>query len=166
MRRVMTSHDNKLRSLQRMKEELRKAESDTRHAGVREGSSCICWVAADLLSFFGEQTPQEHVYRLQVERFKKETERRQAELFAMETQLLDPKIVGMLIGFYNFAMAWLVRVVDPKHEHPNRTVSLPLPEETPPAFAMLPEYLLEDIAEFFVFVSRSVGICCVFLSFE
>jgi ubiquitin conjugation factor E4 B len=92
---------------------------------------------------------------MQLERFKKETERRQAEVYAMETQLLDPKLLGQQIHFYNFAMAWLVRLVDPKHEHPKRPITLPLPEETPPAFAMLPEYLLEDIAEFFVLVSRS-----------
>jgi hypothetical protein len=35
LRRVMTNHEHKLRGLQRMKEELQKAENDNRHAGVR-----------------------------------------------------------------------------------------------------------------------------------
>jgi len=37
---------------------------------------------------------------------------------------------------------------------------LPLPEEVPEAFRMLPEYFIEDVIEFYLFLVR----CGVFLS--
>jgi ubiquitin conjugation factor E4 B len=51
-------------------------------------------------------------------------------------------------------MTWLVRLVDPKHLHPATTVSLPLPAETPQTFRMLPEYLFDNVAEYFDFLAR------------
>lgn len=39
-------------------------------------------------------------------------------------------------------------------EYPNRLPRLPLPRECPLAFRMLPEYVLEDVIEFYSFISR------------
>ena len=83
-------------------------------------------------------------------------------------------------------MAWLVRLVDPLKGHPQTRIrcvfftcslndralseasdadartslehdaSLPLPDETPEVFRMLPEFLIEDITEFLSFTSKCV----------
>lgn len=37
---------------------------------------------------------------------------------AMEVQLLDPEYLTRTIGFVNLVMAWLVRMADPKQQHP------------------------------------------------
>lgn len=36
----------------------------------------------------------------------------------MEVQLLDPEYLTRCVGFINLVMAWLVRLVDPKQQHP------------------------------------------------
>lgn len=41
-----------------------------------------------------------------------------SELHAYEVQLLDPEYLTRVVGFINLVMAWLVRLVDPKKQHP------------------------------------------------
>jgi len=92
-----------------------------------------------------------------------------------EAQLLDSDLVFRSIGFTNFLSTWLIRQVDPKKSHPNPTVAyvpvfsfgeiyhlcrnfrLPLPKEVPMAFRVLPEYIVEDIVEYLVFVTQCVN---------
>lgn len=100
-------------------------------------------------------TPQEAAYRGQVERMKKEVDAFHSRILASEVQLLDTGYIAKCATFASFVMTWLVRLVDPKGKHPQTTISLEgLPEETPLAFKMLPEYLVEDVTEFYFFVSR------------
>lgn len=73
---------------------------------------------------------------------------------AYETMILDPSFLAEAIRFYDLVMAWLVRIVDPKHKHPWETVHLPLPEQVPENFAMLPEWIIEDIVEFYIFIGK------------
>ena len=100
----------------------------------------------------------------------------ESQKHAMEVQLLDPEYLTRTIGFVNLVMAWLVRMADPKQQHPKIRVgsvvlfsslsssraddrglnSLPLPETTPEVLRFLPEFLIEDITEFLTFVSKSV----------
>ncbi|KAH8924887.1 hypothetical protein BT69DRAFT_1349120 [Atractiella rhizophila] len=99
-------------------------------------------------------TPQEPVMRVSLERLKSQKDQLESFLMAMEAQLLHPEFLAKTIGFLNLAMTWLVRLVDPKGKHPNPQITLPLPVDAPAKFRMLPEYILEDIAEFFPFVSN------------
>jgi len=73
---------------------------------------------------------------------------------AFQVQLLDPELVFRTVGFINFASAWLIRLVDPKKSHPNLTVELPLPHDVPMTFRVLPEYFLEDVVDYFLFIVR------------
>ncbi|KAL4069954.1 ubiquitin elongating factor core-domain-containing protein [Scleroderma yunnanense] len=85
---------------------------------------------------------------------KLQMEKLQAHQLAFRVQLLEPDLVFRYIGFTNFVSTWLIRRVDPKGMHPNSTVVLPLPQEVPMSFPVLPEYILEDVVEFFLFVVR------------
>lgn len=73
---------------------------------------------------------------------------------AYETMLLDPEFLSQIMQFYNLVMAWLVRMVDQKHLHPWDTVQLPLPDSIPENFSMLPEWIIEDIVEYFIFLGK------------
>ncbi|PAV17237.1 ubiquitin conjugation factor E4 [Pyrrhoderma noxium] len=86
---------------------------------------------------------------------KKELSKVHSEQFAYRVQLLDPEFVLRQVGFTNFLEAWLIRLVDPKKTHPTPTVEIPLPEEIPTIFRMLPEYFLEDIVDFLLFLMRN-----------
>ncbi|KAI6166622.1 ubiquitin elongating factor core-domain-containing protein [Pisolithus thermaeus] len=78
----------------------------------------------------------------------------QAHQLAFRVQLLEPDSVFRYTGFNNFVSTWLIRKVDPRGSHPQTTVELPLPQEVPMSFRVLPEYILEDVIEYFLFVVR------------
>jgi len=81
---------------------------------------------------------------------------------------MDPELVFRSIGFTNFLSTWLIRQVDPNKTHPNPPAQyvaavafismeadpclrLPLPQEVPMAFRVLPEYIVEDIVDYLYF---------------
>lgn len=74
--------------------------------------------------------------------------------FAYETMLMNTEFLSQSMLYFNLVMAWMVRVADPKKKHPWETVELPLPKEVPETFAMLPEWMVEDTVEFFIFLGK------------
>ncbi|KAK0464249.1 ubiquitin conjugation factor E4 [Desarmillaria tabescens] len=82
---------------------------------------------------------------------KNEIAKIRASEFAYQAQLLDPELVIRTLGFTNFLSTWLVRQADPKRSHPNPQIELPLPKDVPMSFRVLPEYIVEDIVEYFLF---------------
>ncbi|KAI0712081.1 ubiquitin elongating factor core-domain-containing protein [Earliella scabrosa] len=85
---------------------------------------------------------------------KAEQDKIYAAQLAYETQLAEPELVFRSISFANLVSTWLIRHVDPRAKHPNPTVDLPLPKEVPTSFRVLPEYLIEDVIEYYLFVIR------------
>ncbi|KAH8114701.1 ubiquitin elongating factor core-domain-containing protein [Phellopilus nigrolimitatus] len=90
-----------------------------------------------------------------IELAKKELSKVHMDQFAYQVQLLDPEFVFRQIGFTNFLETWLIRLVDPKKTHPSPTAEVPLPKEIPTVFRMLPEYFLEDVVDFLLFLMRN-----------
>ncbi|KAK1229888.1 Ubiquitin conjugation factor E4 [Marasmius sp. AFHP31] len=86
---------------------------------------------------------------------KLEQNKIRASQLAYEAQLQDPELVYRSIGFTNFLSTWLIRQVDPKKTHPNPPANLPLPQEVPMSFRVLPEYILEDIVEYLHFATQT-----------
>ncbi|KAL7421849.1 Ubiquitin conjugation factor E4 [Cryptotrichosporon argae] len=77
-----------------------------------------------------------------------------AHLHAYDTQLQDPALTRINVTFCGFLMTWLLRFVDPDKAHPKKPISLPLPAEAPAAFRMLPEYLFDNVTEYYDYLSR------------
>jgi ubiquitin conjugation factor E4 B len=46
-----------------------------------------------------------------------------ASIHAYDTQLLDPAFTRLNVTFCGFVMTWMLRLVDPKHQHPQTTIS-------------------------------------------
>ncbi|KJE97383.1 hypothetical protein, variant [Capsaspora owczarzaki ATCC 30864] len=93
-------------------------------------------------------TPQAAQYEQAVKKLKSMEEEIRSQQLAYETILADPDSLLHTLSFYSFVAQWLLKIVDPKN------AGLPLPEALPQVFASLPEYFVEDIAEFLVFVTR------------
>jgi ubiquitin conjugation factor E4 B len=87
-------------------------------------------------------------------RMKAKYEQMTSFRLAYETMLLDPVFLTEALRFYDLVMAWVVRIVDGKHKHPWEPISLPLPAEVPDVFSMLPEWIIEDIVEIFIFIGK------------
>ncbi|KAL6483005.1 hypothetical protein MHYP_G00078770 [Metynnis hypsauchen] len=62
--------------------------------------------------------------------------------------LLDENLLRRCLQFYSMVIQLILRMVDPIY--PN--VSLPLSPEVPKSFAALPEFYIEDVAEFLLFI--------------
>lgn len=99
-------------------------------------------------------TPQGVMSDFVAKRMKLKLEQMTAYRLAYETMLLDPAFLTEALRFYDLVMAWMVRIVDPKHKHPWEKVQLPLPDACPDMFAMLPEWIIEDIVELFIFIGK------------
>ncbi|KAI0333659.1 ubiquitin conjugation factor E4 [Cubamyces sp. BRFM 1775] len=77
-----------------------------------------------------------------------------AAQMAYEAQLGEPELVFRTISFVNFVSTWLIRFVDTRKKHPNPAIELPLPKEVPTSFRILPEYLIEDVIEYHIYILR------------
>ncbi|KAG6816241.1 hypothetical protein H0H87_007478 [Tephrocybe sp. NHM501043] len=74
---------------------------------------------------------------------------------AYQAQLSDPEFASRSLGFTIFLSTWVIRQVDPKKTHPNPPAQIILPQEVPISFRVLPEYIIEDIVDYFFFVVQT-----------
>ncbi|TIB05941.1 hypothetical protein E3P96_00778 [Wallemia ichthyophaga] len=103
---------------------------------------------------FAPGTPGRMFAEKQLEKQEVLLKERKAAVASSWIQLDDPSSMYRILGFYSFATTWIVRFVDPSHQHPQKLISLPLPEEIPIEFKMLPEYILESTVDFFIQLTR------------
>ena len=116
------------------------------------------------------------LYSLLVEHTQADQDKLLGIQLAYRAQLADPELVFRSISFVNFVSTWIIRFVDPKRTHPNPLVEfvthlrasrmtvqltshifrLPLPQEVPLEFRMQPEFILEDVIDYHVFLMRYV----------
>ncbi|THH28275.1 hypothetical protein EUX98_g5915 [Antrodiella citrinella] len=90
-----------------------------------------------------------------INQVKAEEEKIKSQQLAYAVQLCDPELVFRSISFVNFVSAWIIRSVDPTHSYPKNTIELPLPKEVPMAFRTMPEFAIEDVVDYHLFVSRN-----------
>ncbi|GAC74338.1 ubiquitin fusion degradation protein-2 [Moesziomyces antarcticus T-34] len=98
--------------------------------------------------------PQAPQYETFLKRAKAEVDKLHGEIYAAQAQLAAPEFVQRIITFNCFVMTWLIRVAEPNAKHPHPQAALPLPQEVPERFRMLPEHIFEDVCDVMLFVSR------------
>ncbi|KAJ1303373.1 hypothetical protein OPQ81_011567 [Rhizoctonia solani] len=98
--------------------------------------------------------PQHTLHQARIERVKADKAKFQRELLTYEVQLQDPEITQRNLAFTNFMIVWMLRMVDPTHQYPNKPMTLPLPEQVPDEFRMLPEYFIEDVVDYYIYVMK------------
>ncbi|TIC23758.1 hypothetical protein E3Q12_01831 [Wallemia mellicola] len=103
---------------------------------------------------FAPGTPGRMFAEKQLEKQEILLKERKAAVASSWIQLDDPASMTRILGFYTFVTTWIVRFVDPSHQHPQKLVTLPLPDEMPVEFKMMPEYILESTVDFFIQLTR------------
>ncbi|CAD6888083.1 unnamed protein product [Tilletia controversa] len=131
--KAVRSYDDKEKELGRYKQRVQEYETDRPQ-----------W----------QNTPQAPQYEAFIKRAKAEMEAGREELLASAAQLLNPTLTEKVVTFLSFVMTWLVRMAEPTGQHPHPTVTLPLPQEVPKHFAMLPEHIFEDVVDILLFFGR------------
>ncbi|XP_052213480.1 ubiquitin conjugation factor E4 B-like isoform X2 [Dreissena polymorpha] len=94
--------------------------------------------------------PQAERNRQIVKKYKQQYQRLQKSKLCAEAAITDESMLRACLQFYSLLSSFMLRVADPV----NKGRVLPLPSEIPPVFAAIPEYYLEDIAEFTLFAAQ------------
>ncbi|XP_035825781.1 ubiquitin conjugation factor E4 B [Aplysia californica] len=85
--------------------------------------------------------------RAQLKRWKSQYTRLQKSKMCADAGVLDKAMLQRCLSFYSRTADLLMRVADPQ----NRCEQLPLPSSVPGYFSALPEFYLEDMADFILF---------------
>jgi ubiquitin conjugation factor E4 B len=94
--------------------------------------------------------PQEALVRHRLRQLQAEVDRLQGTRLAIDTLLGDEVFAGEVTALYRLLAAWLLRLVCP-----GGVPTLPLPAEVPMEWATLPEWFLEDMAEWLLLLTRA-----------
>jgi ubiquitin conjugation factor E4 B len=68
--------------------------------------------------------------------------------FTFDVMLLDSQLLSSAFKYYCFVCDYLMYLADPEKK------GHPLDKEAPLVFRVLPEFMVEDIADFFIFLAR------------
>ena len=68
--------------------------------------------------------------------------------FTSDVQLLDPQLLSSACKYYSFVCDYMVQLADPEKK------GHPLGRDVPLVFRALPEFFVEDVADFFLFLGR------------
>ncbi|KAK6339107.1 hypothetical protein TWF696_009891 [Orbilia brochopaga] len=74
---------------------------------------------------------------------------------AIEGLLSDEDSQLQALSFMNYLTVWLLRLISPTKDYPQKALKLPLPIPAPAEFSNLPEYMIEDVTAVFCHVARS-----------
>lgn len=76
--------------------------------------------------------------------------------FCYETALADPSLLEKVLRFYKMQAVWLLKIANDNGDvsAPQTQYRLPLPQVPHPIFTQIPEFFIDDIAEFIIFVER------------
>ncbi|KAG5648373.1 hypothetical protein DXG03_004945 [Asterophora parasitica] len=140
---IATSHYGYLKTIQTYNDLAKHVSDMQRHLDMINGDGA--WMGS----------PMQGRVEAAINQVKAEQAKIRIQQLAFEAHLADPEFVHRSLGFTNFLSTWLIRQVDPKKTHPSPPAQIPLPKEVPIAFRVLPEYIVEDIVEFLLFVVQS-----------
>ncbi|KAJ8320744.1 hypothetical protein KUTeg_002331 [Tegillarca granosa] len=83
-----------------------------------------------------------------LKKWKSQVQRLQKSKLCADAAVLDESLLRRCLQFYGVAAEYLLKVADPKH----CGSTLPLPDDVPMEFAALPDFYVEDIADYLLFV--------------
>ncbi|KAL4221583.1 Ubiquitin conjugation factor E4 B [Mactra antiquata] len=96
--------------------------------------------------------PQASRNRQIMKKYKSQHQRLQKSKLCAEAAIMDESLLRRCLQFYSLLSDYMLKVADPV----NAGQVLPLPVEIPKVFSALPEFYLEDVAEFTLFVAQAM----------
>lgn len=87
-----------------------------------------------------------------LKKWRSQAQRLQKSKLCADAAVLDESLLMHCLEFYSTLADYILKAMDPK----NRGMTLPLPEDIPMQFAALPDFYLEDVADFLLFALQFV----------
>ena len=84
-----------------------------------------------------------------IKKLREQVKKLQKAKACSEAGLVDERLLGRSLAFYNQMIGLLLKTINCEN---HSTIGLPLPQKVPEVFAAYPEWFIEDIAEFLLFV--------------
>ena len=84
-----------------------------------------------------------------IRKLREQVKKLQKAKTCAESGLVDERLLGRSLAFYNQFIGLLLKTINCSD---HTTIELPLPQKVPQIFASYPEWYIEDIAEFLLFV--------------
>eukprot|EP01113_Clastostelium_recurvatum_P014474 TRINITY_DN1788_c0_g1_i3.p1 TRINITY_DN1788_c0_g1~~TRINITY_DN1788_c0_g1_i3.p1 ORF type:complete len:1204 (-),score=380.22 TRINITY_DN1788_c0_g1_i3:63-3674(-) len=128
-------------------EKLGKSYHDTNNAKKELEDSKPQWMG----------TPAAAETQAQLDQLTKQLDDISRSRFCIEAQLFDRPVLDVALRYYLTSAVWMLRAADVDKRltfAENNDSGLPLPGPAPMHFATLPEHCVEDLAEFFLAITR------------
>ena len=107
-------------------------------------------------SKFASNPGQLAMFDRAVQKYKDQIDKGLSFKYAVQGVLLDDLIQTRSMQFMRYVIVWLLRLVSPNHDFPEKSLQLPLPASHSLVFRCLPEYFLEDVVANFKFIMRNM----------
>ncbi|KAL9116307.1 MAG: hypothetical protein Q9187_007169 [Circinaria calcarea] len=105
---------------------------------------------------FANNPAQLGMFDKALKKYKDQVDKGLAYKYSVEGVLLDELTQARSMQFMRYVIVWLLKLVAPGHNFPQKPLQLPLPQEEPEVFKCLPEYFLEDVVGNFKFIVRNM----------
>lgn len=107
------------------------------------------------------QLPDRARYERRLEEMKSELDQATAHTFQFDCALRDPRLISEAMQYYRLVAVWLMRIIATNGQYEEghgfmftQIAMDKIPEACPVAFGCLPEYIVEDMVEFILYISR------------
>lgn len=100
------------------------------------------------------QSPHAALITAALERTKKQIDQVASLEATIEAVMYDRISQEKSLDFLGFVANWLLRMVDGRHEHPQKVVKMPLKKEPSIEWRCLPQFLFEIITDHLLYVMR------------
>ncbi|KAK9457598.1 ubiquitin elongating factor core-domain-containing protein [Dipodascopsis uninucleata] len=101
-------------------------------------------------------SPQAVLLNTTLTRVRNQVNQAQAFQHALTSALHNQAFLTRSYAFLTTLATWLVRLVDPQHQHPQKMIKLPIDGDCPDTFKNLPEYFVENLTAFLIYMSRNI----------
>lgn len=103
------------------------------------------------LTRFIETASQDENQETRLRRYKEQMLKYHKAKLCAEAGLLDERFLGRCLVYYNQFIHFLLKLINCDNDY---DLELPLPKDVPPLFASYPDWYLEDLADFIIFISQ------------
>jgi len=95
------------------------------------------------------------MFDIRTQKFKDMVDNAHSIIHATQGVLLDELVQARSMQFMRYVIVWLLRIASGKNL-PKEQLTLPFPDQPTDVFKCLPQYIVDDIAENFKFITRNM----------
>jgi len=129
---------------------LSRLEKDLKHMEKQ-----LTAMEADRVKF-ANNPAQLAMFERAFQKYKDQVDKGLSFKYAVQGVLLDELNQTRSMQFMRYIIVWMLRLVSPGNDYPQKPITLPLADKQSEVFSCLPEYFLDDVVGNFKFIVRNM----------